>query len=123
MSVPVTPVIPEDFSPEWARFVLKDWFVKNEKDEDQVQITKVDAQIHGQQVGRCFCRVFYKFHNIFLSFLHFPIIELRELNPHFLKENLIAFTKSRIAPLNQTIGIQKVKSLILNHQQNLSVTH
>ena len=50
MSVPVTPVIPKDFSPEWAEFVLKDWFVKNERDVNNVKITRIEATLNGEQV-------------------------------------------------------------------------
>merc|ERR1711892_1010703 len=49
MSVPVTPVIPKDFSPEWAEFVLKDWFIKNERDVEKIKISKVEAVLNGQQ--------------------------------------------------------------------------
>merc|ERR1712106_977226 len=49
MSVPVTPVIPKDFSPEWAEFVLKDWFIKNERDVDKIKISRVEAILNGEQ--------------------------------------------------------------------------
>jgi len=49
MSVPVTPVIPKDFNPDWAGFVLKDWFIKNERDVDKIKISKVEALLNGQQ--------------------------------------------------------------------------
>ena len=50
MSLPVTPVIPKDFSPEWAGFVLKEWFIKNERDVEKIKISKVEAVLNGQQV-------------------------------------------------------------------------
>merc|ERR1711892_298310 len=49
MSVPVTPVIPKDISPEWAEFVLKDWIIKNERDVDKIKISWVEALLNGEQ--------------------------------------------------------------------------
>ena len=50
MSIPITPVIVEDFNTDWAKYVLKDWFSKNEKDAEKIEVLKVKALINGQQV-------------------------------------------------------------------------
>ena len=50
MSVPVTPVKPEDFTPEWALAVMKNWFLKNDINAENVKITKIDARMNSQQV-------------------------------------------------------------------------
>ena len=57
MSIPITPVIVEDFNTDWAKYVLKDWFSKNEKDAEKIEVLKVKALINGQQVcwfTKCF---------------------------------------------------------------------
>lgn len=51
MSVPVTPVKPEDFTPEWALAVMKNWFLKNDINAEKVKVTKVDAKSNIQQVN------------------------------------------------------------------------
>ena len=51
MSAPVTPVKPEDFTPEWAMGVMKNWFVKNDISVDKVKVTRTEANINSQQVG------------------------------------------------------------------------
>ena len=61
MSVPVTPVIPKDFNPDWAGFVLKDWFIKNERDVDKIKISKVEALLNGQQVTRTTLYIVFPF--------------------------------------------------------------
>ena len=92
MSVPVTPVIPKDFSPEWAQFVLKDWFVKSERDVNNVKITRIEATLNGEQVCKRQVSVFlatsirvsvFAYFTIFFFYFYlFPIIQLPELNPH-----------------------------------------
>ena len=67
MSVPVTPVIPKDFSPEWAEFVLKDWFIKNERDVDKIKISRVEALLNGEQVTRSTLYIVFPF----LQFLQY----------------------------------------------------
>jgi hypothetical protein len=44
-----TPEKVEDFSPEWVAFVLHDYFVRNDKDPNHVQILKVDAKVNEVQ--------------------------------------------------------------------------
>ena len=86
MSVPVTPVIPKDFNPDWAAFVLKEWFVKNERDVDKIKISKVEAVLNDQQVMLAhflYCvSVFAGFTIFSFHFYMFPIIQLQKLNPH-----------------------------------------
>ena len=50
MSTPVTPVKPEDFTPEWAMAVMKNWFIKNDINVEKVKVTRTEAKMNSQQV-------------------------------------------------------------------------
>ena len=50
MSVPVTPVKPEDFTREWCFAVMKNWFIKNDINVETVKVDRVEAKLNSQQV-------------------------------------------------------------------------
>ena len=50
MSVPVTPVKPEDFTGEWCLAVMKNWFIKNDINVETVKVDRVEAKLNSQQV-------------------------------------------------------------------------
>ena len=51
MSVPVTPVKPEDFTGEWCFAVMKNWFRKNDINVETVKVDRVEARLNSQQVS------------------------------------------------------------------------
>ena len=51
MSVPVTPVKPEDFTGEWCLAVMKNWFRKNDINVETVKVGRVEARLNSQQVS------------------------------------------------------------------------
>ena len=44
------PVSLDQFTPAWAKAVMKQWFKKNEIDLDKVKVTKVDPKVNAEQV-------------------------------------------------------------------------
>ena len=44
------PVSLDQFTPAWAKAVMKTWFKKNEIDLDKVKVTKVDPKVNAEQV-------------------------------------------------------------------------
>ena len=52
MSVPVTPVKPEDFTREWCFAVMKNWFIKNDINVETVKVDRVEAKLNSQQVRK-----------------------------------------------------------------------
>ena len=47
---PTIPVSLEQFTPVWAKAVMKKWFEKNEIEFDKVKVTKVDPKVNTEQV-------------------------------------------------------------------------
>ena len=49
--LPTIPVNLDQFTPAWAKAVMKKWFEKNEIEVDKVKVTKVDPKVNDEQVN------------------------------------------------------------------------
>ena len=48
------PIIPDQvdqFTPDWALAVMKTWLEKNEKNVNNIKVTKVDPRLNSEQVS------------------------------------------------------------------------
>lgn len=53
-NVPTIPNNLEQFTPSWAKEVMRKWFVKNEICPESVKISLVEPRVNSEQVKGCF---------------------------------------------------------------------